>query len=83
MESNVNTVYMKLAGTRTKYDKYRTKPIPHIPFPVDINTKKLTMSPSILEMTKKDFTIARVEAPFPIGLSLPEVHKPSIPSVKI
>lgn len=41
------------------------------------------MSPSILEMTKKDITRLGIEAAFAISLSLPEVCKPSISSVKI
>jgi hypothetical protein len=41
------------------------------------------MSPSILEMAKKDITRLRIETAFTIGLSLPKICKPSIPRVKI
>lgn len=53
------------------------------PCPFHIDTKKMTMSPSIFEMTKKDVPVIGIKAPFPISLSLPKVRKPSIPSVKI
>lgn len=41
------------------------------------------MPPSISETTKKDVTKLRIEAALTIGLSLPKVCKPSIPSVEI
>lgn len=53
------------------------------PWTVNINAKKLAMTPSILEMTKYNITRLWVEATFSISLSLPEVCKPPISCVKI
>lgn len=61
----------------------RREAIADKPCPIDINTKKVAMSPSILKMAKKDITRLRIETTFTIGLSLPKVSKPAIPSVKI
>lgn len=43
----------------------------------------MPMSPSILEMAKKDIAEFWVETTFTIGLSLPKVCEPSIASVEI
>lgn len=55
----------------------------HEPCPININADEVAMSPTILELAKKDITGLWIEATFAIGFPFPEVCKPSVPGVKI